>query len=381
MKPIFCTDVTVNRSNQDINGREFITVTAPEGTRSILEGKANELQSTIEKAKTPSWMLTVKSVAGFMAVLMGFSTFTRAMEGGFTSIFASENISVVLLCVICAVAWFFLNRYCKENEKKLDENPDIKARSKELENGINMMFESMGVPTGAVDADVIMFRYKMKNGDMVVDAPPMLPAAYFNFACKAYGEGEFLCLADTENVFSFRKDEITGIHKVERRINMTSWNKEAAPTDPQFAKYGISIAKMGMITVPYYFAIDLVHDGESYEIYFPPYELPTFASIIGKKALSFLAAEEDDELMNEADDAALMIADEGEDATLLMDESDGAMMITNEAEAEKNDEATEESETHEDAEYCEEEDAEEADDAEHQDSDDEDDEEETEENT
>ncbi len=383
MKPIFCTDVTVSRSNQDINGREFITNTSPEGVRSILEGKAEELQKTIEKAKFPSWLMTVKSVCGFMSVLMGFSAFSKAMEGGIPALLEGKNAGVVILCAVCAAAWFYLNKMSKDAEKKLDENPEIKEKSKELEGGINMIFESMGVPASATDTDVIMFRYKIKNGVITPDCPPMLPAAYFNFACKAYSDGDNLCLADTENVFSFNKSEIVGIRRVEKKINMASWNKETPPTDPQFAEYGVSIAKMGFISVPYYYAIDIVHDGESFELYFPPYEIATFASIIGKKALSFLATEEDDEdeLMNESDDAALMIAGEGEDATLLMDESDGSMMITDEAEAEENEEAAEESEAHEDAELCEEEGIEEAeDDAEHQDINDEDSEKETEEN-
>lgn len=281
MKPIFCTDITVDKHNQVINGSEFITANASEDIRAELDKKANDLENTIQSSKTPSWMVMVKNIAGFGALVMAMSLFSTAMQAGsIGAIFAGGNLTTTIICLGAVAIWFYLGRVSKEREKSIRNNTDIKARSNELENGIAMLYSSMGVPANAVSADIIMFQYKMKDGQINPVSPLMMPTPYFNFECKVYADGDCLCIADTENVYSFKKCEILGTRFIEQKTSFVSWNKAAGPTDAPYAEYGLTLGKLGTIVCNGYYALDFKHDGEMCEIYFPVYELPVFEGII-----------------------------------------------------------------------------------------------------
>ena len=283
MKPIFCTDITVDKHNQVINGREFITANASEDIRAELDKKANDLEHTIQSSRTPSWMVMVKNIAGFGALVMAMSLFSTAMQAGsIGAIFAGGNLTTTIICLGAVAIWFYLGRVSKEREKSIRSNTDIKARSHEIENGIAMLYRSMGVPENAVSADIIMFQYKMKDGQINPVSPLMMPTPYFNFECKVYADGDCLCIADTENVYSFKKCEILGTRFIEKKTSFVSWNKASAPTDAPFAEYGLTLGKLGTIVCNGYYALDLKHDDEVCEIYFPVYELPVFEGIINR---------------------------------------------------------------------------------------------------
>ena len=283
MKPIFCTDITTNRNNQEINGKEFIIANANEELRQEVDERARELETTIQNAKTPSIMVTLRSIAGFLSLFMAFSVFKVITTDGFTAIFADGNLTATIVCLGAAAVWAYLTHLGKEREKALNENAEIKGKSQRLENGINTLFTAMGVPEDAANADVLMFQYRVKNGEICPVSLPMMPEAYINLDCKVYDGGDSLCIADVENIFAFKKEDIKGIRYVEKKICIASWNKAAAPTAPQFAEYSLSIGKMGAIAMPGYYVVDLVHNGEDMVIYFPPYELSVFEKIINNK--------------------------------------------------------------------------------------------------
>ncbi len=303
MKPIFCTDITVDKNNQVINGREFITAAASEDIREELDRKANDLENTIKTSRTPSWMVMVKNIAGFGALVMAMSLFSTAMQAGsIGAIFAGGNLTTTIICLGAVAIWAYLGHVSKERDKAVRNSADIKTRSNELENGIAMLYSSMGVPENAVSADIIMFQYKMKDGQINPVSPLMMPTPYFNFECKVYADGDCLCIADTENVFSFKKCEILGTRFIEQKTSFVSWNKAAGPTDAPFAEYGLTLGKLGTIVCNGYYALDLKHDDEVCEIYFPVYELPVFEGIINSLKDEEALPEEDasDELALDA---------------------------------------------------------------------------------
>ena len=294
MKPIFCTDITTNKYNQEINGKEFIIANADEELRQEVDKRASELEATIQNAKLPSIVVTLRSIAGFLALFMAFSVFKIISEGSLSAIFAGSNLTATVTCLGAAAVWAYLTHIGKEREKSLNDNPEIKGKSQRLENGINTLFTAMGVPENAASADLLMFQYKVKDGEICPVSLPLMPEAYINLDCKVYDGGDSLCIADVENVFSFKKEDIKGIRYIEKKICIASWNKAAAPTAPQFAEYSLSIGRMGAIAMPGYYVVDLVHNGEDMVIYFPPYELSVFEKIINNKE-NFISSEGDTE--------------------------------------------------------------------------------------
>ena len=292
MKPIFCTDITLNKNNEEINGKEFITATAPEGMRTVLEDKAAKLEKSIESARLPSWLVMVRSIVGFGALLFAITAFRIVTESGIPYLFAGENLLITLLCVGCAVGWFMLNKYEKTREKSIVEAENIEGQSRALENELATIYLAMGVPQGADDADIIMFQYKIKDGAVVPSAHALIPTPYINFENKIFDDGDNLCFADTENVYSFKKSDLRAIRTVEKKISVPSWNKKSMPTEGEYATYGMTVNKMGMVTMKRYHILEIEHEGELLGIYFPCYELDTFERLTGLR--------EDDETVEES---------------------------------------------------------------------------------
>lgn len=281
MKPIFCTDVTVNKNNTEINGKEFITRSIPEEKREKMDERASVLQNKLVNAQTPGWMVTVRSIAGFAALVMAMNLFNVAMEKGFSAIFGENHVTGTIICLGAIAVWLYLSHEAKNRRKQAEADPEIKRISAEIEVDIAMMMHEMGVPDNAKSMDILVFNYKMKDGQVMPVAPMMIPNVFMNFECKIFDGGDSVCLADGDSVYSFERSEIKGIRKVDSKITVYSWNKEEAISDPKFAPYSISTNKMGMVSCPYYYLVEIERGGEIHGLYIPCYEAETIRELFG----------------------------------------------------------------------------------------------------
>jgi hypothetical protein len=139
----------------------------------------------------------------------------------------------------------------------------------------------MGVPDNAKSMDILVFNYKVKDGQVMPVAPMMIPNVFMNFECKIFDGGDSVCLADGDSVYSFERSEIKGIRKVDSKITVYSWNKEEAISDPKFAPYSISTNKMGMVSCPYYYLVEIERGGEIHGLYIPCYEAEAIRELFG----------------------------------------------------------------------------------------------------
>ena len=281
MKPIFCTDVTVNKNNTEINGKEFITRSIPEEKREKMDERASVLQNKLVNAQTPGWMVTVRSIAGFAALVMAMNLFNVAMENGFSAIFGENHVTGTIICLGAIAVWLYLSHEAKNRRKQAEADPEIKRISAEIEVDIAMMMHEMGVPDNAKSMDILVFNYKVKDGQVMPVAPMMIPNVFMNFECKIFDGGDSVCLADGDSVYSFERSEIKGIRKVDSKITVYSWNKEEAISDPKFAPYSISTNKMGMVSCPYYYLVEIERGGEIHGLYIPCYEAERIREIFG----------------------------------------------------------------------------------------------------
>lgn len=281
MKPIFCTDVTVNKNNTEINGKEFITKSIPEEKREMMDERASELQNKLAGAQTPGWMVTVKSIAGFAALIMAMNLFNVAMEKGLSAIFGENYITGTIVCLGAIAIWLYLGREAKNRRKQAEADPETKRMTAELEAEIAMSMHEMGVPDDARGMDILVFNYKVKDGEIQPSAPMMMANVFMNFDCKAFDGGDSVCLADGDSVYSFKRSEIKALRKIDSKITVYSWNKEEAISDPKFALYSISTNKMGMVSCPYYYLVEIERGGEMHGLYIPCYEAEAIRELFG----------------------------------------------------------------------------------------------------
>lgn len=281
MKPIFCTDITVDKHNTVINGTEFITKSISPEKRAEMDARADELQNLINQAKTPGWMVTLRSVAGFGSLIMAMNLFQVVMEKGFSALFAADQIMGTSICLGAVALWFYLDRVGKMRVKKMENNPELKAKNNALEIEIAMMMHEMGVPASAKPMDVLVFNYKVKDGKVEPVSPAMLPQIYMNFECKAFADGDSISIADSENVYSFKKSDVKMLRVVDEKSTVYSWNKQDEPTSSKYAAYGLSLNKMGMATTSSYYIVEIEKDGETYGLYVPSYEAEILREVFG----------------------------------------------------------------------------------------------------
>ena len=307
MKPIFCTDITVNKNNTEINGTNFITESISDEKREEMDARANELQSLINQAKTPGWMVTLRSVAGFASLIMAMNLFQVVMEKGFSALFAPDQITGTLICLGAVAVWFYMDHQGKARVKKMESDPLLKKKNDELEIEIAMMMHEMGVPANAKPMDVLVFNYKDKDGEVTPISPMMMPSTFMNFECKAYVKDDEIRLADSDSVYSFKKSEIKMLRKVDSKITVYSWNKQEDPTDPKYSEYGVFTNKMGMASVASYYVVEIERDGVTFGLYVPGYEAEILKDVFGFD--SALDADGDMVPLTQFDE----ISDEGDD--------------------------------------------------------------------
>ena len=322
MKPFFCTDITVDKNNKEINGTEFIKKSISEEKRAEMDARADELQRMINTARTPSWMVTLRSIAGFGSLVMAMNLIKVVLEKGFSALFAADQITGTLIFLGAVAIWFYMDREGKARARKMENDPAIKNKSNELEIEIAMMMHEMGVPASARSTDVLVFNYKVKDGEVQPVSPLMLPSVFMNFECKAYIEGDAVYLADSDSVYSFEKSDIKMLRKVDKSITVYSWNKQADPTDPKYGAFGLSVNKMGMVTAPCYYILEVEHCGETFGLYLPAYEAEMLRDLLGFESaldedgdmVPLISDVEDDPLDDEAEGNLLPEADEADAA-------------------------------------------------------------------
>lgn len=301
MKPMFCTDLTVDKNNQEINGGEFVSAVVDPERRERLDELAAELEGAMQKTRTPSSLVMVRSIAGFGALVIAMNIFNVIMESGISTIFAADKIGSTLIFFAAAAIWFYLGKRAKAMEKQAAESPEIKEKSRALECEMIMLQNAMGVPTNAKHTDVIVYPYTVVDGQIKPHKQKLMPPSIFLIDVMVYDDGDGISISDTEKIYTFKKSDIKGIRKVEEQIAVNLWNKEEAPTSARFAEYGLSITKTGLVSMPYYYAVEISAYDEDFELYFPCYELPTFAAILAPEMLAESYEEDEEIAENEAE--------------------------------------------------------------------------------
>lgn len=283
MKPIFGIDITSDKNNEIVNGNEFITKNISKQKAEELESKQQNLIQTVEDSKLPLLIRIVKYICGLYAVIVISAIISNLPSTSFDQ--ALRNAPLLIISgFVCGLIWLVLQFFAKRKEKLIltDKNADQQIENIDID--IQKIYDELNVPDLAVSCDVLSFKYKIKNNELSAKAVGFQTTAYFNLDLKIYKDGEYLCLADLENVYSFKLSEIKEIKTVNKRISVFSWNKEEAPTKGDFKKYKMTVNNMGNVFFKPYYILEIEHNDEIFGIYFPCYELPIFEKLTGLTA-------------------------------------------------------------------------------------------------
>lgn len=279
--PIFCIDITSDKNNEKTNGEEFITRTASRNKLDEYEEKHEQLEKTVEKSKLPLWLRIVQYIcaAAFIIVLAG------VLEADVDVDTAIKNAPVLIAGgVACGIIWLVLFLCAKLKSKKVLGEEKAEEQTRELVEDFKDIHSELGVPSDALDVDILLFQYKVKKGQISPHVSGLQTTPFINLAVKMYETGSEIHIADIENVYSFDKLDIRGITTVNKRISIPAWNKDEDPRRGRFKPYKMTLGNTGDIFFKPYYILNIDRDGQKYGLYFPCYELEAFERMTGFKA-------------------------------------------------------------------------------------------------
>lgn len=280
MKPFLCIDITENKKNKQTNGKEFVSSTISLATKQSLDRVVDEVEKVEKKKGLPLPLFILQIIAAFVGFVFVRSLLRAdvTVSQGYANapgLFWAGGIAWVVFGILTLFGW-----YRKRKVNQSEENAIAESRADNMSNSINM---ELGVPSNAVDVDIITFSYKVKKGNPAPTLTGFNRTPYFNFSYKVFTENGNLCIADTENKYSIPANEIKGLRTVKTSIYVPMWNKNINFNEGQYKQYKIGSNDYGLCIRKHHI-LDVEHNGEKWGIYFPNYELPLFEYITGIKA-------------------------------------------------------------------------------------------------
>lgn len=185
---------------------------------------------------------------------------------------------------LCGILWIILHFVSKGKEKKVLKEENAEQQSKEIYEDFKNIHNELNVPDDAAEIDVLLFKYKMKNGKINPYLSGLQTTAYMNMSVKLYETNDELHIADLKSVYSFAKSELKVITTVNKRISVPTWNKDEDPRRGSFKRYKMTVNNIGNVFFKPYYILEIEHGSQIFGIYFPCYELEIFEHLTGLKA-------------------------------------------------------------------------------------------------
>lgn len=282
MKPFFGIDLTKDKKNTHLNANEFITATVPADMIQRLEEAGDAVENVLKTAKLPLWMRIIKFIAEIVGLILFLSLFNTVMEVGFTAL--RESLLFVILDVVCISIWGVFAYLEKKKNKEVLEADQSQCALSAVQQNLQNSYDSLKVPRDAASLDILIFYYKMKGEKLIACPASSHTDSYLNIDMRVYIQKDFLCFADTENVYSIPLSALESIETVKKRIPMAGWNKEDAFNEGIYKPYKITTDNVGRFWVKSYHILTFNLNNEKYGIYFPSYELSQIEKITGLRA-------------------------------------------------------------------------------------------------
>ena len=283
MKPIFGIDITLDKNNENINCDRFISKSISGETKQGFEEKTEGFNDTVKKSQLPGWIQIVKYILGLYAIIVAVGVLRALTSVNIQQAFSNAPV-LIISGIVCAALWLGLHLYSKKKEKDVFEEMDAEEQVASIEEDVNKIYEELGVPQNAATVDILLFKYKEKDGKIIPKTVGMQTCEFFNMEVKIFVRDGRLHLADVENLYSFDMSRLKSIETINKSTSLLSWNKEIGYDEERYKKHKISVNNLGNIIIKPYHILTLEHNGEEWGLYFPCYELEIFEILTGLKA-------------------------------------------------------------------------------------------------
>lgn len=284
MKPFFGIDVTEEKKNDQMNGEEFLV-------KSVSDAQSEQYDRIVEGAEKfakrtePSLLWTLaRGVCGIAALGMIagiLQSWSRDLSLG--QMYANAPMLFWALPV-CALAWLILTILGRRRAARILESGEAEEVAGAVQAVTDASYAALGVPEGTPDVDVLCMIYKLHNGQPTPKLFSLSGVTWINAIAKVFTDGGSLYVADTEKLYAIPLSSLKGIRAVNKGILLPSWNKDVPLNEEPYKSFKLAVVSMDRIHVKRYYILEFEHNGESWGLYFPNYELKTFESLTGLNA-------------------------------------------------------------------------------------------------
>jgi len=271
MKPFLGIDLTNDKKNEQTNGNEFLVQTSSPALAAALEQSTEKAENTAQRSKLPLALRIAQYICCFGALIIGLGILKSDVDFAEGYHNAPE---IHWIGAICAVIWLVLWVWGKVRSKSVLETEESTQTLSHLESTADAVYHELSVPADAKSVDVLMFFYKLKNGEIKVLEKGIIQ--FINPEFKLFADEENLYLANLEGKYAFPLSSIVKFHAVKKHIRIVGWNKDEEFNKGIYKQYKLTTDNYGMIHCKEYYILEIAHNGENYGIYFPCYDLPAF---------------------------------------------------------------------------------------------------------
>ena len=257
------------------DGARFITNRVDAEFKKEIESVANTVAETGGKAELPKWLKIMKIICELGAALVLLALIKGARNSSVSQMFANAP-AIFIVGGVCAVLWAVLYFIEKHKFQKALDNGDIDEMIENMKELNIRSEEQLGIPHDYEPVDVLSFRYTEKDGKIKIKEE--LFYKHSNNEMKLFRNGDDLCLADIDTVYSFPISDIKKYTLRKKKANMDEWNKDVPFNKGKYKQYKITSNDYGTIFCKYYAMLISDVFGE-YELFFPEYELAQFKAI------------------------------------------------------------------------------------------------------
>lgn len=277
MKVFFGIDITHNKKNTQFDGEVFLCEQVSADTEKILDSEMEAMHKISDKA-TPRPLRIAYMVFMLVAVFCMVLILKAWGDFTFAEIFQKMPFAFYL-GIGSAVLWGLTYILIRKRAKTVLESDEAVLAMNRSDTIAKNALSTLGVPPTAPQTDILLSGYKNRNGKILIPAQTFDNAELYVFA-----ENGTLYLADCYKKYGIPLAEIRGIQTVDKRIRMNQWNKETPYNQEPYKAYKIR-QDQGQYFVKPYYALEILHGGETYLLYFPPYELPVFEQILQNQSI------------------------------------------------------------------------------------------------
>lgn len=278
MKPFLGINCTRDKHNEQVNGSEFLAQAVSPALAQEREKILNDTDTVEEKAKLPLGWRIVQFVTGAAAALIAIGILQALGEVSLSQGYQNAP-ALFWILGICLPIWGILKFLAHRKEKSTLAEGGTQQTLSQADGIVRAIYTELGVPEDAVNVDVLMFRYKEKDGQIKFTEATMQMSTCFNPMFKLYADDENFYLTNVDGRYAFPLSSIRNLQKIDKRISIPSWNKDVPYNKGVYKPYKLTVNNIGIIFCKPYYILELEFKGESWGIYFPSYEPPAFEAI------------------------------------------------------------------------------------------------------